>query len=307
MAQLGRGNKIGLLGGSFNPAHEGHLYISRKALELLGLDEVWWLVSPQNPLKDNAEMAPFAERVEYATRLALSDPNIKISDFEYRLVNKAMDKPVDNSVGNYVHNSVEKPVSKDVDSSVDSSVDKSVRNSVGNAVSNSVHKAVDNFGSKPVDNSVDNHVSSLVDNSVDCIVGSAVDKAVGKSVDKCVDKSVGCGSGRAYTCDTILAIQAAFPDNKFVWLMGADNLIQFHKWHQWREIMNLLPVAVFNRGGIDKEAALSSEAAHEFAANRLDDAMQLITTAPPVWAFLGIEKHPLSSTHLRGESVVKNK
>ena len=55
--------RIGLLGGSFNPAHQGHLHISRLALSRLDLDEVWWLVSPQNPLKPTAGMMPFAERL----------------------------------------------------------------------------------------------------------------------------------------------------------------------------------------------------------------------------------------------------
>ena len=58
--------RIGLLGGSFNPAHGGHRHISREALERLGLDEVWWLVSPQNPLKPTDGMAPFAERLAEA-------------------------------------------------------------------------------------------------------------------------------------------------------------------------------------------------------------------------------------------------
>ncbi|MFZ0693762.1 MAG: nicotinic acid mononucleotide adenylyltransferase, partial [Alphaproteobacteria bacterium] len=52
--------RVGVLGGSFNPAHEGHLYISRLALKNLGLDEIWWMVSPQNPLKSPRGMAPFA-------------------------------------------------------------------------------------------------------------------------------------------------------------------------------------------------------------------------------------------------------
>ena len=62
------GLKIGLLGGSFNPAHEGHLYISELALKQLGLDYVWWLVAPQNPLKPTAGMAPLRERLSYAAR-----------------------------------------------------------------------------------------------------------------------------------------------------------------------------------------------------------------------------------------------
>jgi nicotinate-nucleotide adenylyltransferase len=55
--------RIGLLGGSFNPAHRGHRHISLQALRALGLDEVWWLVSPGNPLKDQArDMAPYEAR-----------------------------------------------------------------------------------------------------------------------------------------------------------------------------------------------------------------------------------------------------
>ncbi|MEA2849844.1 MAG: nicotinate-nucleotide adenylyltransferase, partial [Rhodospirillaceae bacterium] len=55
--------RIGLLGGSFNPAHDGHRHISLEALKRLGLDEVWWLVSPQNPLKTDDGMEPLASRV----------------------------------------------------------------------------------------------------------------------------------------------------------------------------------------------------------------------------------------------------
>jgi len=79
------GLRIGLLGGSFNPAHGGHLHISRLALARLGLDEVWWLVSPQNPLKPASGMAPFAERLGRAERVAAADRRIRLSDIEARL------------------------------------------------------------------------------------------------------------------------------------------------------------------------------------------------------------------------------
>ncbi len=79
-----RGRKIGLLGGSFNPAHEGHRHVSLLALRWLGLDEVWWLVSPQNPLKPTAGMAPFEERLAGARRAA-RHPRIRVSDLERRL------------------------------------------------------------------------------------------------------------------------------------------------------------------------------------------------------------------------------
>ena len=62
--------RIGLLGGSFNPAHSGHRHISLEAMRLLALDEVWWLVSPQNPLKTAAGMAPLAARLASARRVA---------------------------------------------------------------------------------------------------------------------------------------------------------------------------------------------------------------------------------------------
>lgn len=79
-----KGRKIGLLGGSFNPAHEGHRHISLIALRRLGLDEIWWLVSPQNPLKSPADMAPFDERFRSAENMA-RHPQIKVTDLETRL------------------------------------------------------------------------------------------------------------------------------------------------------------------------------------------------------------------------------
>ena len=79
-----KARKIGLLGGSFNPAHEGHRHISLIALRRLGLDEIWWLVSPQNPLKSAADMAPFEQRYHSAEAVA-RHPRIKVMDLETRL------------------------------------------------------------------------------------------------------------------------------------------------------------------------------------------------------------------------------
>ncbi len=76
--------RVGVLGGSFNPAHEGHLYISRLALKNLGLDEIWWMVSPQNPLKSPRGMAPFAQRMKSARAMA-RDPRVKVTGIEQRL------------------------------------------------------------------------------------------------------------------------------------------------------------------------------------------------------------------------------
>jgi nicotinate-nucleotide adenylyltransferase len=76
--------RIGLLGGSFNPAHRGHRHISLQALRALGLDEVWWLVSPGNPLKEEAkDMAPFGARLSSAKRMG-KRAAIRVSDFEQR-------------------------------------------------------------------------------------------------------------------------------------------------------------------------------------------------------------------------------
>jgi nicotinate-nucleotide adenylyltransferase len=76
--------RIGLLGGSFNPAHRAHRRMSLAAIDALGLDEVWWLVSPGNPLKDKAkDMAPFAIRLSSARAMARRS-RIKVSDFEAR-------------------------------------------------------------------------------------------------------------------------------------------------------------------------------------------------------------------------------
>jgi nicotinate-nucleotide adenylyltransferase len=186
--------KVGLLGGSFNPAHDGHRYISQVALRLLGLDQVWWLVSPQNPLKPSGGMAEYDERLASA-RCAARDPRIQISDFEKKL-------------------------------------------------------------------------------------------------------------GQAYTAKTIAALKIRYPDPHFVWLMGADNLIQFPSWHQWEKIMQMVPVAVFNRPGYTYQA-LNGLAAHKYRANRLTGRhgtrflQQLATKPAPCWAFVAETTHKLSSTTLR--------
>ena len=73
---------IGLLGGSFNPAHAGHLHISAEALKTLGLKKIWWMVSPQNPLKPTQGMAPFSERIASAKKMAGAMPFIEVSDIE---------------------------------------------------------------------------------------------------------------------------------------------------------------------------------------------------------------------------------
>jgi nicotinate-nucleotide adenylyltransferase len=82
------GMSVGLFGGSFNPAHDGHAHVAETALRRLGLDRVVWLVSPQNPLKDARESAALSERMasaKQAARLAASGPSMIVSDVETRL------------------------------------------------------------------------------------------------------------------------------------------------------------------------------------------------------------------------------
>lgn len=78
------GLRVGVLGGSFNPAHDGHLHISLLALKQLQLDEVWWMVSPLNPLKSATDMAPFEERLAAAEKF-VRHPGIRVTDIESRL------------------------------------------------------------------------------------------------------------------------------------------------------------------------------------------------------------------------------
>ena len=77
------GRRVGLLGGSFNPAHRGHRLISTEAIKRLRLDAVWWLVTPQNPLKKCNDLAKLQERLNYATKLA-NHPRIWVTDVERR-------------------------------------------------------------------------------------------------------------------------------------------------------------------------------------------------------------------------------
>ncbi|MBW4331913.1 nicotinate-nucleotide adenylyltransferase [Stakelama sp. CBK3Z-3] len=143
MGSKARGGRIGLLGGSFNPAHDAHRSISLAAIDSLGLDEVWWLVSPGNPLKDSAnDMAPFAARMASARALARRAP-IRASGIERTL-------------------------------------------------------------------------------------------------------------GTRYTADTLARLVRRYPRYRFVWLMGGDNLDQFHRWRDWRKIARTVPIAVIARPGYDR-------------------------------------------------------
>ncbi|MFO1243275.1 MAG: nicotinate-nucleotide adenylyltransferase [Rickettsiales bacterium] len=201
-----------LLGGSFNPAHAGHLYISREAMKRLGVHETWWLVSPGNPLKEKKDMADFQARYEKARQVARADRRIKVSDFELHL---------------------------------------SPRRRPGSTSSK-----------KNVDTGLRRHDTF-------------------------------------YTVDTIRALQQRYPDRQFIWLMGADNLAQFHRWKRWLEIAYKIPIVIFTRAPHDM-AALHSKAALRFAQNRLNFERYTIGSGKlPKWTYIFSAKSPLSATVLR--------
>ena len=80
------GRRIGLFGGSFNPPHAGHLAVANEAIVRLELDEIWFLVSPQNPLKSSSETLAFAERFQQAVRLfGAADRRFEVFDIESKL------------------------------------------------------------------------------------------------------------------------------------------------------------------------------------------------------------------------------
>ena len=184
------GMRIGLLGGSFNPPHEGHALVTRLALTRLGLDRVWWLVTPGNPLKSQAELAALQARVAAARRL-VGGPRVAVTDIEAQI-------------------------------------------------------------------------------------------------------------GARYTHDTLAWLRRRAPQVRFVWLMGADNLRQFHFWRHWRAIADLTPIAVIDRPGSTLRS-MSSRAAISLAQWRVRerDAARLATLPPPAFLFLHGPRSELSSTVLR--------
>ncbi|MFC3220062.1 nicotinate-nucleotide adenylyltransferase [Tianweitania populi] len=81
MPYVEKGMAVGLFGGSFNPPHAGHALVAEIALRKLRLDQLWWMVTPGNPLKSTRELAPLAERIRLSVKLA-EDPRIKVTAFE---------------------------------------------------------------------------------------------------------------------------------------------------------------------------------------------------------------------------------
>ncbi|HTJ57765.1 MAG TPA: nicotinate-nucleotide adenylyltransferase [Devosiaceae bacterium] len=106
--------------------------------------------------------------------------------------------------------------------------------------------------------------------------------------------------GFTYTFETLRFLKAAHPGVRFVWIMGADNLSQFHRWERWQEIARLMPMAVYVRPGSTRRAPVSP-AATALARYRLDeaDASILADCVPPAWVYLHGLTSPLSSTVLR--------
>jgi nicotinate-nucleotide adenylyltransferase len=183
--------RIGLLGGSFNPAHEGHLQLSLAAIEALGLDELWWLVSPGNPLKSEApDMAPYEARLASAREMAAGTA-IRVSDFERTAETR-------------------------------------------------------------------------------------------------------------YTIDTLKALVRNCPDERFIWLMGADTVAQFHRWKNWREIARLVPIAVLPRAGYDEHARAARAMGWLSSFVRPESQAKHWTEwSPPAILFLRLPTNPASATALR--------
>jgi nicotinate-nucleotide adenylyltransferase len=181
--------RIGLLGGSFNPAHEGHRHVAELALRRLRLDQAWLLVSPGNPLKASAGMAPFAVRLAGARGIA--------------------------------------------------------------------------DGRR--------------------VLASGIEAAL----------------GTRYTVDTMRLLLRRFPNARFVWIMGADILVQLPHWRRWGDIVRRLAFVVLPRPRYNNRA-LAGQAAHRLrAARRPARQATMLPGAAPGWAFLPVRQNATSATAIR--------
>lgn len=183
------GAKVGLFGGSFDPPHKGHMHVALTAMRRLELDRVWWLVSPQNPLKSR-----------------------KANDLETRL------------------------------------------------------QRVRDFADKP----------GMVVTDVEARLGIQ------------------------HTAALIKALKTRHPKNRFVWLMGADNLASIHRWQDWTEIVESLPIAIISRP-LDPVRARLSMMASRYKCSRLreGEAKSLPFKSAPAWTYLIEPLQSASSTQLR--------
>lgn len=109
-----------------------------------------------------------------------------------------------------------------------------------------------------------------------------------------------------YTVDTVKALKKRYPDHNFVWLIGADNLMQMPKWKAWQALFRTVAVAVFARPSYSLKA-LAGQAASRFSAYRLPEAQarSLADLDPPAWVFLRIRLHSASATEIRAEAKKK--
>ena len=183
------GQRVGLLGGSFDPPHEGHVHITLQALRRLRLDAVWWLISPGNPLKSRGP-APISRR-HLACEELFQHPRVFYTDIEAML-------------------------------------------------------------------------------------------------------------GTRYTAETLLELQRLYPRIRFTWLMGADNMAEFHRWEDWNLIMRMVPVGVFSRPGENLSAGLS-RAAGRYARFRWPGGAGALVPKQnaPAWVLLGGPTREISSTDIR--------
>jgi nicotinate-nucleotide adenylyltransferase len=103
-----------------------------------------------------------------------------------------------------------------------------------------------------------------------------------------------------YTVDTLAALKGHFPTTRFIWLMGTDNLLQFHKWHDWHKIFSLVPIAVLDRPPRGNNIK-SCPALERFRGYLLpqDQAQRLKTSRPPAWTILHIPLNKQSATDIR--------
>jgi nicotinate-nucleotide adenylyltransferase len=106
--------------------------------------------------------------------------------------------------------------------------------------------------------------------------------------------------GFTYSWQTIRYLTGAMPDRRFVWIMGADNLVDFNRWERWRDIAAMVPLAIYVRPGSSRRAPVSM-AATALARWRVDeeDAPILAGLAPPAWVYLHGRQSPLSSSAIR--------
>ncbi len=115
-----------------------------------------------------------------------------------------------------------------------------------------------------------------------------------------VATSIEAHLGKRYTWDTLRLLRRRFPRARFVWIMGADNLAQFHRWEDWRRIASEVPIAVIDRPP-QSFRALASPTAQALARYRLPESQagRLADHRAPAWVFLTGMKMDLSSTRLR--------